>query len=177
MDDVSRAIVGIRQAASRRWLTRGALGAALAGLGALRDAESVGARKKGKGNKGKKKKKKKCRGGCQDDTSCQNGQCRCPANAREVAECLPDEDTQWCTPEPGNPKVCCPEHRIYAVCPSEAITATGCTAPEAEAPDVCCPETRVCGSRCCEDPFQCVDASTSTCSGAPPVYARIRRRR
>jgi hypothetical protein len=176
LDDIAIALEAASR--SRRWITSGALGAALAGLSALRDPRLAGARKKGKGGKGKgKKKRKKCRGGCQHGATCQRGRCLCPGNSREIAECLPGEDTQWCVPAPGNPKVCCPENRIYAVCPTEAIAPSGCTASEAQAPDVCCAEARLCGTRCCEGPFQCIDASTSTCSGAPPVYARIRRRR
>src|SRR5215212_11262000 len=154
---------------SRRWIAGGALGAALAGTSGLLATEVTGARKKGK------KRKKKCRGGCQDAEVCKKGRCRCPSNARELAECLPGEDAQWCTSSPGNPGICCPENRIYAVCPLDAKTATGeCGAPEAQAPSVCCPESRLCGNRCCEGPFQCLDASTSTCTGEPPVYARLR---
>ena len=157
---------------SRRWIA-GALGAALAGTSGLFATKEAVA-----GKKGKKSNKKKCRGGCKDGEVCQKGRCRCPKNARELAECLPGEEAQWCTPAPGNPKVCCPENRIYAVCPLEAKTAAGeCGASEAEAPLVCCPESRLCGNRCCEGPFTCLDASTSTCSGAPPVYARLRRPR
>lgn len=156
---------------SRRWIAGGALGAALAGTSGLRETEEADARKKGKKNK-----KKKCRGGCKDGEACKKGRCRCPKKARKLAECLPGEDTQWCTPAAGNPKVCCPEKRIYAVCPIEAITATGeCSAPEDQAPLVCCPETRLCGNRCCEGPFTCADASASKCTGDPPVYARSRR--
>jgi hypothetical protein len=169
---------------SRRWVALGALGTALVCLGALRAPDDAGARKKGKGKKGGKgkgkgkgSKRKRCRGGCQHGATCQRGRCLCPGSSREVAECLPGEDQQWCVPASGNPKICCPENRIYAVCPTEAIAPSGCSAPEAQAPDVCCPESRLCGTRCCEGPFQCLDASTSTCSGAPPVYARIRRRR
>jgi hypothetical protein len=140
---------------SRRWIAGGTLGAALAGTSGLLTTEEAGAGKRGK------KKKKKCRG-----------------KARKLSECLPGEDAQWCTPAPGNPKTCCPEERIYAVCPLDAKTASGeCGAPEAEAPSVCCPKSRLCGNRCCEGPFQCVDASTSTCTGDPPVYARLRRPR
>lgn len=141
---------------SRRWIAGGALGAALTGASALLAQDEAGAGKKGK--KGKKS-KKKCRG-----------------KARKLAECLPGEDPQWCTPAPGNPKVCCPEKRIYAVCDLEAKTATGeCGDPEAQS--VCCPQSRLCGNRCCEGPFTCVDFSASTCSGEPPVYARLRRPR
>ena len=156
---------------SRRWIAGGAFGAALAGTSGLLETGEAGARKKSN-------KKKKCRGGCHDGEVCKKGRCRCPSSARGLAECLPGEEAQWCTPAPGNPKVCCPENRIYAVCPLEAKTATGeCGASEAEAPLVCCPESRLCGNRCCEGPFTCLDASTSTCSGAPPVYARLRRPR
>jgi len=134
----------------------------------------AGARKKGK----KSNKKKKCRGGCHDGEVCKKGRCRCPSSARELAECLPGEEAQWCTPAPDTPTVCCPENRIYAVCPLDAKTASGeCGAPEAKAPSVCCPESRLCGNRCCEGPLQCLDASTSTCTGQPPVYARLRRPR
>jgi hypothetical protein len=174
--DIVRGVTHALAPGSRRWIGRGVLAAALFGLSALRASKSADARKKSKRGKGKKK-KKKCRGGCRRGSTCPNGQCGCPATAREVTECLPGEDPQWCVPAAGNPKVCCPEHRIYAVCPIEAISATGCTAPEAQSPDVCCAEARLCGGRCCEGPFQCVDASTSTCTGAPPIYARVRRRR
>src|SRR5688572_23399774 len=140
---------------SRRWIAGGALGAALAGTLSLLAQDEADAGKKGK------KGKKKCRG-----------------KAQRLSECLPGEDQQWCTPAPGNPKVCCPENRIYAVCDLQAKTATGeCGAPEAQAPSVCCPQSRLCGNRCCEGPFTCVDASTSTCTGSPPVYARLRRPR
>ena len=150
---------------SRRWIALSALGAAVTGL---LETDEVGARKKGKG---KKKNKKKCRGGCEKGAGC-------PDNARELAECLPGEEAQWCTPASGNPKTCCPENRIYAVCPLEAKTASGeCGAAEAQAPSVCCPAARLCGNRCCEGPFLCIDASTSTCTGEPPVYARLRRPR
>ena len=165
---------------SRRWIAVGtlgaALGAALAGASGLLEQDAAFARKKGK--KRNKKKKKKCRGGCEKGAGCDNGSCGCPDNARELPECLPGEEAQWCTPAPGNPKICCPENRIYAVCPLEAKTATGeCGAPEAQAPSVCCPESRLCGNRCCEGPFQCIDVATSTCTGEPPVYARLRRPR
>jgi len=140
---------------SRRWIAGGAFGAALAGTLSLLAQDEADAGKKGK------KGKKKCRG-----------------KAQRLSECLPGEDQQWCTPAPGNPKVCCPENRIYAVCDLQAKTATGeCGAPEAQAPSVCCPQSRLCGNRCCEGPFTCVDASTSTCTGSPPVYARLRRPR
>ena len=140
---------------SRRWIAGGALGAALTGASLLR-CQEAGAGKRGK--KGKKR-KKKCRG-----------------QAQKLSECLPGEDTQWCTPAPGNPRTCCPAERIYAVCDLEDKTASGeCGAPEA--PSVCCPPARLCGKRCCEGPFTCLDASTSTCSGEPPVYARLRRPR
>jgi hypothetical protein len=159
---------------SRRWIAGGALGAALAGMTGLLAMEEAGAGKRGK--KGKKGKKKKCRKGCKDGEACKKGRCRCPKNAQKLAECLPGEDPQWCTPAPGNPRVCCPENRIYAVCDLEAKTASGeCGDPAAQS--VCCPETRLCGNRCCEGPFTCVDASTSTCTGSPPVYARLRRPR
>ena len=155
---------------SRRWIAGGALGAALTGTSSLLATGEAVAGKRGK------KKKKKCRGGCQDGEVCKRGRCRCPKSARELAECLPGEDTQWCTPAPGNPNVCCPEERIYAVCDLEDKTPTGeCGAPEA--PSVCCPKSRLCGNRCCEGPFTCLNASTSTCSGEPPVYARLRRPR
>lgn len=170
-DDIARKALPF----SRRWIAGGALGAALAAATGLFETDEAGARKKGKGkrkNKNKNKnKRRKCRGGCEKGAGC-------PDNARELAECLPGEEAQWCTPAAGNPKTCCPENRIYAVCPLEAKTATGeCGAAEAQAPSVCCPESRLCGNRCCEGPFQCIDASTSTCSGEPPVYARLRRPR
>jgi hypothetical protein len=158
---------------SRRWIAGGVLGSALAGMSGLLETEEAGA-----GKKGRKSKKKKCRGGCKDGEVCRRGRCRCAKNAQELTECLPGEDPQWCTPAPGNPRVCCPENRIYAVCDLDARTATGeCGAPEAQAPPVCCPESRLCGNRCCEGPFTCVNATTSTCSGEPPVYARLRRPR
>jgi hypothetical protein len=143
---------------SRRWIAGGALGAALTGASLLA-TEEAGAGKRGKRGKKRKKSKKKCRG-----------------QVRKLAECLPGEDTQWCTPAPGNPKTCCPEERTYAVCDLEDKTASGeCGDPAA--PSVCCPKSRLCGNRCCEGPFTCLDASTSTCSGEPPVYARLRRPR
>ena len=153
---------------SRRWIAGGALGAALAGTTGLLATKEVGAGKKGN-------KKKKCRK-CQEGEVCQKGRCRCPKNAHELAECLPGEEAQWCTPAPGNPKVCCPENRIYAVCDLNAKTPVGeCGDPEAQS--VCCPKSRLCGNRCCEGPFTCVDAGASKCSGDPPVYARMRRPR
>ena len=155
MDNVFDELTAEVALRSRRWITRGALGAALAGLVALRDEDDAAARKKRKG-----KKNKRCRG-----------------NARRIPECVSGEDQQWCVPAEGNPRVCCPQNRIYAVCPNEAIVGGECTAPEAQAPDVCCPADKVCGSRCCEKPFGCVNAAASQCSGAPPTYARIRRRR
>jgi hypothetical protein len=143
---------------SRRWIAGGALGAALTGASLLATEEASAGKRGQRGKKGKKS-KKKCRG-----------------KAQRLSECLPGEETQWCTPAPGNPKVCCPEKRIYAVCDLEAKTASGeCGTPDA--PSVCCPESRLCGNRCCEGPFTCVDASTSTCTGQPPVYARLRRPR
>jgi hypothetical protein len=168
-DGIARAALPI----SRRWIVGGAWGAALAGTSGLLGTDEADARKKGKKNK------KKCRGGCRDGEVCRKGRCRCPADTRQLPECLPREEEQGsCTPAPGNPAICCPEHRIYAVCLLEDKTAAGeCGAPEAEAPSVCCPETKLCGNRCCEDPFQCNDAETSTCSDEPPVYARLRRPR
>ena len=153
---------------SRRWIAGGALGAALAGTTGPLATKEAGAGKKGN-------KKKKCRK-CKDGEVCQKGRCRCPKNAHELAECLPGEEAQWCTPAPGNPKVCCPENRIYAVCDLNAKTPVGeCGDPEAQS--VCCPKSRLCGNRCCEGPFTCVDAGASKCSGDPPVYARMRRPR
>ncbi|MBW3634108.1 MAG: hypothetical protein KY456_13875 [Chloroflexi bacterium] len=161
---------------SRRWMAGGALGAALVGASALLDEDLAGARKKGK--KGKNKKKRKNRRGRDQSGGGGQGGSGCPDNARELPECLPGEEVQWCTPAPGNPTSCCPEHRIYAVCPLGAKTAGGeCGASEEQAPSVCCPESRLCGKRCCEGPFYCVNADTSTCSGEPPVYARMRRPR
>lgn len=154
---------------SRRWIAGGTLGAALAGMTGLLAMEEAGA-----GKKGKKGKKKKCRKRCKDGEACKKGRCRCPKSAQKLAECAPVDEPQWCTPAPGNPTVCCPENRIYAVCPIEAITATGeCSDPAAQS--VCCPETRLCGNRCCEGPFTCADAGASKCTGEPPVYARSRR--
>jgi hypothetical protein len=143
---------------SRRWIAGGALGAALTGASLLATEEASAGKRGQRGKKGKKS-KKKCRG-----------------QARKLAECLPGEEMQWCTPAPGNPKTCCPEERTYAVCDLEDKTASGeCGDPAA--PSVCCPKSRLCGNRCCEGPFTCLDASTSTCSGEPPVYARLRRPR
>ena len=127
------------------------------------------------------KRGKRCRPRCKDAAVCKKGRCRCLAPARLLRECAPDESSEWCVPaKEGNPRLCCPEHRIYVNCPLEdgkLPPGNLCTAPEDKAPAVCCPQARLCGRRCCEKPFTCLDAAKSDCSGEPPTYARLKRPR
>jgi hypothetical protein len=159
---------------SRRGLRHGLLGTVLVAAGAplADDAAHAG--------------KKRCRPKCKDAERCQNGTCRCQAPARRLRECHQDEldasDGPWCAPtREGNPRLCCPARRIYVNCPlgesGELPEDNVCRASDEEAPAVCCAKDKVCGRRCCEKPFVCVDPATSTCSGHPPTYARLKRAR
>ena len=159
---------------SRRGLRHGLLGTALMAAGGLLadDAAHAGTQR--------------CRPKCQDAERCKNGKCRCQAPAQRLRDCHRDEldapDGPWCEPrQAGNPRRCCPARRIYVNCPlgesGELPDDNLCRAPEEEAPAVCCAKDKVCGKRCCEKQFSCVDASTSTCSSHPPTYARLKRPR
>ena len=164
LDRIARALAS----SSRRRLISGALlGSVLAWHGPVAEREASA--------------KKRCRPRCKDAEVCRRGRCRCKAPARRLRECAPDEESQWCVPsQEGNPRICCPENRIYVNCPLEdgkLPAGNLCTAPADEAPAVCCQPAKVCGRRCCEKPFFCQDATTSTCSGSPPTYARLKRPR
>jgi hypothetical protein len=169
---------------SRRWITLGTL---VAGGRSLLEGVPGDARPRRKKKKTKHKNDKRqssnqttptpqptCAGTCSGAEVCRDGRCHCPEGARYLTICVP-QDGIWCPADPvQDPLVCCPQERIYAVCPLVGGTlppSLECTAPEAEAPSVCCPAARVCGQRCCEF-GECIDGQ---CASHPPQYARLKR--
>jgi hypothetical protein len=142
-------------------------------VGLWHGSDAVSARKRKK-----KKKKRSCRAIlCGSGEVCKRGKCICPASSH-VLECAatPNEIADgFCIPRAATLRVCCPPELIYAVCPTGSQSGGLCTAPESEAPSVCCPAAKACGNRCCEEPFTCTNAATSTCTGSPPNYGRLRR--
>ena len=148
LDAMARAVA---TNSSRRRVARGLAGMVLVGGINLLGEQAAAARRR---------KKKRCKGG-----------------KRKVLECT-DAEVQggFCTRQAPTLLVCCPDHRIYAACPNgQEDPSQPCQAGEAEAPSVCCQESKLCGNRCCEGTWTCLNAATGECEGAPPNYARLKR--
>ncbi len=177
LDAIARAMAC---SSSRREVARGLVGAVGGGLGLLGPGADA---------RNRRKQRHRCRGGCPPGWVCRRGACACttpkcgrvgcPADLDCVLECTqPELDRQLCVKRACTLRVCCPQDRLYAACPAEFLSPDGwCEATEEQAPSVCCPEAKVCGDRCCEEPFECVDPATAQCSGDDPghAYARVRR--